>query len=177
MAAKKLTPKQTRFVDEYLKDRNASAAAKRAGYNPDSGRHLTAKPHIRAAINRRVEKAAQRADLTAQRVLDELARLGFSNMLDYVRISDQGEPFVDLSGISRDQAAAIQEVTVEDYLEGRGEDARQVRRVKFKLAGKEGPLEKLGKYLGLFSDNPPMQPGTEVTEIKRTIVRPAPAKE
>jgi len=176
-AKQRLTPKQKRFVDEYLKDRNATAAAGRAGYNPDWGRHLYAKPHIREAIEQRVERVSQRADITAQRVLEELARLAFSNMLDYVRITEDGETFVDLSGVSRDQAAAIQEVTVENHLEGRGDDARTVRRVRFKLAGKEGPLEKLGKYLGLFSDNPPMQPGTEVTEIKRTIVRAASPKE
>lgn len=180
-AGKQLTDKQQRFVEEYVVDFNATAAAKRAGYAErsayDTGHDNLQKPEIQAAIRARTNRLAQKAEISAQRVLDELARLGFSNMRDYIRITDQGEPFVDLSNLTREQAAAIQEVTVEDYLEGRGEDARQVRRVKFKLAGKEGPLEKLGKYLGLFGDNPPLQPGTEVTEIRRTIVRPSPAKE
>lgn len=181
MAAKKLTAKQARFVEEYCVDWNATQAAIRAGYSArtakQSGYENMQRPEVRAAIEKRMQRLSKKTEITAQRVLEELARLGFSNMLDYVRITEDGEPFVDLSGVSRDQAAAIQEVTVEDYLEGRGDDARTVRRVRFKLAGKEGPLEKLGKYLGLFSDNPPMQPGTEVTEIKRTIVRAASPKE
>lgn len=181
-AGTQLTDKQRRFVEEYVVDFNATQAAKRAGYSVrsahDTGRENLRKPEIQAAIAARANRLAQKAEITAQRVLEELAKLGFANMRDYIRVTEQGEPVVDLSALTRDQAAAIQEVTVEDYLDGRGDDAREVRRVRFKLAGKEGPLEKLGKYLGLFGDNPPLQPGTEVTEIRRTIVRPSPpAKE
>jgi phage terminase small subunit len=43
-------------------------------------------------------------------------------------------------------------VTVEDYLDGRGEDARKVRRVRFKPADKRGALVDLGKHLGMFKD-------------------------
>jgi hypothetical protein len=41
-------------------------------------------------------------------------------------------------------------VTVEDFLDHRGEEARSVRRVKFKLHDKLGALDKLGRHLGLF---------------------------
>ena len=36
----KLTPKQERFVDEYLVDLNATAAAKRAGYSEKSASRI-----------------------------------------------------------------------------------------------------------------------------------------
>jgi hypothetical protein len=85
------------------------------------------------------------------RVLDELAKLGFANMADYMTVGPDGDPVLDFSKLTRDQAAALTEVTVEDYLEGRGKDARQVRKVRFKLADKRGPLELIGKHLGLFN--------------------------
>ncbi len=85
-------------------------------------------------------------------MLSELARLGFSNMMDFMNITGEDDAFVDLSEITREQAAAISELTVEDYVEGRGDDAREVRRVKVKLADKKAPLELLGKYLQLFAD-------------------------
>src|SRR5882762_11035679 len=73
-------------------------------------------------------------------------------MADYMRVGPDGDPVLDFSKLTRDQAAALTEVTVEDFLDGRGEDARQVRRVKFKLASKLLALELLGKHLGLFKD-------------------------
>ncbi len=51
-------------------------------------------------------------------------------------------------GLTR--AAALQEVTVEDFTEGRGEDKRDVRRVKFKLYDKRAALVDLGRHLGMF---------------------------
>ena len=44
------------------------------------------------------------------------------------------------------------EVVVEDFVDGRGEDARDVRRVKFKLADKKGALVDIGRHLGMFID-------------------------
>jgi phage terminase small subunit len=96
--------------------------------------------------------AAQASTVEATRVLDELAKLAFANMADYMRVGPDGDPVLDFSKLTRDQAAALVEVTVEDYLDGRGEDARQVRKVKFKLADKRGPLTDLGKHLGLFKE-------------------------
>ena len=57
-----------------------------------------------------------------------------------------------MSKLTREQAAAIGEVTVEDFTDGRGEGARDVRRVKFKLADKRGALVDLGRHFGLFTD-------------------------
>ena len=83
-------------------------------------------------------------------VLAELALLGFANMEDYVRITSDGEPYVDLSEMTREQAAAISEVTVDDYVDGRGEDSRQVRKVRVKFHDKKGALVEIGRHLGMF---------------------------
>jgi phage terminase small subunit len=96
-------------------------------------------------------KRAARTEITSDRVLNELAKIGFANMADYVQIVG-GEPVIDLSSMTRDQAAAINEVTVEDFKDGRGEDARDVRRVKFKLSDKRAALVDIGKHLGMFKD-------------------------
>lgn len=152
---RKLTPKQRAFKDEYLVDLNAAAAARRAGYSEKTadriGHELLKKPEIAEAIRQALEERSKRTEITADRVLQELALLAFANTLDYHRIVD-GEPVIDLSALTRDQAAALSELSVDDYLDGRGPDARQVRRVKVKLADKKAALELLGKHLGLFTD-------------------------
>src|SRR5229473_632274 len=62
-----------------------------------------------------------------------------------------GDPYVDFSMLTRDQAAALREVTVDTYVEGHGENARKVRRIKFKLGDKRAALVALGKHFGLFA--------------------------
>ena len=100
---------------------------------------------LRAGIQKRTE-------ITVDRVLNELALLGFANMMDYIKIGTDGDPYIDLSDLTREQAAAISEATVEDYTDGRGDDARDVRKVKIKFHDKKGALVDIGKHLGMFVD-------------------------
>jgi hypothetical protein len=68
-----LTPKQACFVQEYLTDLNATAAAIRAGYSPKTagaqGEQLLKKAHVSAAIS---EAMVKRADETGRVALDVL---------------------------------------------------------------------------------------------------------
>ena len=157
-----LEPRQAKFVEEYLIDLNQTKAAIRAGY-AESGAstqavRLLAKANIQEAIRLRRAKISKATDITPERVVAELAKLGFSNMMDYVRITPGGDPMTDLSDITRDQAAALAEITVEDFTEGRGDNARDVRRVKFKLADKRAALVDIGKHLGMFVDRLKIDP-------------------
>jgi phage terminase small subunit len=129
----------------------AGYRAKGAVADANASRLLT-NAKVSARIAELKGAAAQASTIEAARVLTELAKLAFANMADYMRVGPDGDPVLDFSKLTRDQAAALVEVTVEDYLDGRGEDARQVRRVKFKLASKLLALELLGKHLGLFKD-------------------------
>src|ERR1700682_1529449 len=135
MRQQRITPTQAVFVAESLVDLNATQAAIRAGYsarNADKiGPQLVGKTRVAAAIEEAQEARAQRTGVTADRVVAELAKIGFANMADYLRANPGGDPYLDFSALTRDQAAALSEVTVEDYVEGRGEDRRDVKRVKF----------------------------------------------
>lgn len=116
--------------------------------------------------SRVTEKVVERAVITAEQVIEELAKIGFANMLDYARINGEGEPFIDLSAVTRDQAAAIASFTVEDFVDARtAEDTaepqpqggelrrrrgREVRKVTFKLHDKRAALVDIGTHLGMF---------------------------
>jgi hypothetical protein len=105
-----------------------------------------------ARIAELAEQAAQGAVMTAQEALEELTRIARANMQDYMRVGPDGDPVLDYSKLTRDQAAALQEVTVDTHTDGRGDDAREVKRVKFKLADKLRALELLGKHHALFTE-------------------------
>lgn len=152
--ADKLTLRAERFVTEYLVSGNATAAAKAAGYSPRSaevqGSRLLSNVKIAAAVAASREAALKRADLTLDDIIQEARKIAFANMQDYLRVGPDGDPVLDWSALSRAQAAALMEVTVEDFTDGRGEDAREVRKVKFKLADKLKALISLGQHLGGF---------------------------
>ena len=78
--------------------------------------------------------------------------MGFSNFLDYVNITEKRDAFVDLSGLLQKQAAAIQEVTMDEYMEGKGKDARKVKRTRLKLVDKICSLDLRGRHLKLFPE-------------------------
>lgn len=154
MADSELTPKQQKFIEEYVVDLNATQAAIRAGYSEKTaysmGSRLLKDVEIVNALTKYRASLAKDNDITPQRIVAELAKLGFSNMQDYMRPTADGDPMLDFSQLTRDQAAALTEVTVESYKDG--ETEKQVKRVKFRLADKRGALVDLGKHLGMFTE-------------------------
>ena len=76
-----LNPKQRAFVREYLKDQNATRAAKVAGYSKKTAGSqafdLLKKPEIKKAVNAGLEKLAEKCDITAERVIKRIAEFAF----------------------------------------------------------------------------------------------------
>lgn len=148
---KALTPKQTRFVAEYLIDLNASAAARRAGYkakNSDvEGPRLLGQAGIAAAIA--AGKATQITDagLSAVRVLEELRRLAFVNIRDYFdpTTGDAKLPHE----LTEEQGACLAgfEVLIKNVSAA---DGHTDRIHKFRLWDKVRSLELLAKHFALL---------------------------
>jgi phage terminase small subunit len=150
-----LDPKRRRFVEEYAVDWNATQAAIRAGYSPKTaqqqGSRLLLNVVVQEALAEVMQTDAERCNVTVNQVIDETAKLAFVNMMDYLRISPEGDPYVDLSALTRAQAAGLLHFECHDYKDGRGEDARDVRKVRIKLnPGKLTALVKLGERLGVW---------------------------
>jgi len=171
--ASELTAKQAMFVKEYLVDLNATRAAIAAGYSEKSaevtGSRMLTNAKVRAEIDKQIGDRKRRLSISADAVLQELARIAFANMMDYMTIQD-GDAYVDLSKVTREQAAAIQEITSETYIdgyEGKGEEKKPivVKRTKFKLGDKRASLELLGKHLKLFTDR------TEILDLNALFDR------
>lgn len=166
----KLTPKMTMFVAEYLANGlDAKKAAIAAGYSAKTaesqGCQLLKHPKVSAEIAKVHGKRLAKLDITAEKVLQELALMGFANMQDYLAIDEQGRlTEFDYSKLTREQAAAIQEITV-DTTGGAGDGERKlVLRTKMKLAPKRDSLELLGKHLKLFTDRVEISMGPEIIE-------------
>ena len=156
MVQVRLTAKQAGFCAEYLVDLNAAQAAIRAGYAVSSakvtGSKLLTNANVQEQISKLKVERSERVRIRADDVLKELGLVAFANLLDYVTPQKDGSVVIDLSELTRDQAAALGEVTVDEYIEGKGDSAREVKRVRFKMLNKLEALEKLGKHLQLFKE-------------------------
>jgi phage terminase small subunit len=72
---KPLTPRQALFRDEYLKDLNAAAAAKRAGLSPKSAAKLMRSEAVKTAIDDALKARSEATGITAEWVLREAVSL------------------------------------------------------------------------------------------------------
>lgn len=78
MATRELTPKQQRFVEEYLIDLNGTRAAIRAGYSAKTANQqaarLLANVNVQAAVSVARKEQSDKAKIDAGYVLDRLRR-------------------------------------------------------------------------------------------------------
>lgn len=140
-----MTKKQKLFVEEYLIDLNATQAAIRAGYSVESaadiGYENLRKPDIRERIEKAMAERSKRTGINQDRVLMELARIGFSKITDVID-PDTAKVRVDATD---DDLACIQSIKIKD-----GEHGTE-REVK--LYDKRSALVDIGKHLGMFKEN------------------------
>lgn len=157
-----LTPNQKIFVDEYLIDLNATRAYK-AAYKSckkdetarTNGSRLLTNANIKAYVDKRMQERAKRTEITQDKVLEELAKIGFANIGDYLEYKtaktvveyEDGEPVIDYQ-------------TIIEVMESKGVDTSPIQEVsitkdgtfKFKLYDKQRALELIGKNLGMFTE-------------------------
>jgi len=157
-----LTRNQKVFCDEYLIDLNATRAYK-AAYKSvkkdetaaQSGSRLLRNVKVKAYIDEKMKEREKRTEITQDKVLKELAKIGFADLNDYLEYKtaksvvkyDGDEPIIDYMPII-------------DLIDSKEVDTSVVQEVsvskdgtfKFKLHDKQKALEMIGKHLGMFTD-------------------------
>ena len=145
-----LNSRQSRFVEEYLVDLNGKQAAIRCGYSKATAEaqasRLLRNVQGRVALENAMKARSKRTEVTADRVLNELARIAFSNMRDYW---PREGGTLDLLRLDEDRTGAIKEITIDEKVDRAGV---LHRRTHLKLHDKLGALTSLARHLGLFTD-------------------------
>lgn len=160
-----LTPKMQRFCEEYVKDMNGTQAAIRAGYSEKGaavrGSELLTKSNIQTQIAELARSITSRNGITPQRILTELAMLGFSRIDDYVEIEEGGAIRIKrFNEIPDDKIGAIRKIKEDRVIrEVPGKDGTEEvvvhDKLSFELHDKIRPLVKLGEYVKLFDTELP----------------------
>jgi phage terminase small subunit len=146
MANSGLTPKQARFVEEYLVDLNAAAAARRAGYSENRsmeiGYQLLQKTPVQAAIEAAQRERSARTGITADRVIAEIAKIAFADPRKVMEWGPGGVTMKDSKDLTDADAAIVSEVSESISQAGSS--------VKVKLHSKLDALEKLARHVGVY---------------------------
>ena len=147
----KLTEKQKRFVDEYLVDLNATRAymlvypsCKKEETAAAASARLLRNVKVKEYIDKRMKDREKRTEITQDKVLMELARIGFANATDYVTVEDKGQYKVVIIKSTKD--------IPEDKLAAIAGIKQGANGIEIKLHDKVKALEDIGRHLGMFKD-------------------------
>ena len=144
-----LTPKQQRFVEEYLIDLNATQAAIRAGYSEKTaksiGQENLTKPDIQKAIEEAQNKRQEQTQIDAAYVLKRLVEIDQMDVLDIMDDQMKIRPVNEWPKVWRQYVVNLENLELSD-----GEGCFK----KIKWPDKVKNLELLGKHVsvGAFKD-------------------------
>lgn len=159
--------KQEQFCREYIVDLNASQAYIRAGYSKNAANkaasRLLANVDIQNRISELKEESVYRVsnkeelEITADRVLLEMARLAYSNVGNLLNITPEGDAFIDMTQATESDLRALSGFKVTEmgpvrFEEGGLEFEREAKKIEIKMYDKGRALENLMKHLGLLKD-------------------------
>lgn len=138
----RIDQREKNFIREYLVDFNGTAAAIRAGY-PKKGAHDAANRLLKSdvileAFHKYQNTYECKTLVTRKRIIEELARIGFSDLTKFVVVKHRKTYIRDTDTLPKHLGCCIQEIW--QTKEG----------IRIKLYDKQKALELLGKYLGMW---------------------------
>ena len=154
MAKKRgLTEQQRLFIREYLRDRNQTRAARRAGYSPHSASdtgyallHDREYAHVQEALRQALEDERRKWEHLQERIIQERCRIAFADLAD---VMDAEGNLLPLADIHEDARAAIAELKETEFL---GQDGQPSTSRKVRFWSKNEALTALEKISGLVKD-------------------------
>ena len=171
-----LSPKQRRFVAEYLVDLNATQASIRAGYSlrraAQNGYELLRKGPVAQAVAARQAELADRIGVTVEKIVTELARIGFSDIRDVVQwrtvptASDADDGGTNAPAINVIEVRSADELTPHAAAAIAELSLQPSGAFRVRLHDKRAALVALGKHLGMFADRG-VRAGSVTVEIVR----------
>ena len=143
-----LTSKQILFCNEYIIDNNARRAAIRAGFSQkratEYAYQLKKNPEIKKLIERLQAEHLEAIGITAQKVLEEYAKIGFSNLSDFVNGNNR---VLELKHLPKNISAAVKKIKQVSKIDG---DGVETITAEIELHDKVQALNKMAEKLGLF---------------------------
>ena len=160
------------LVETYLNNNyNKKEALIAAGYSPHSAgfhvHNVFEKPEVKAEVERRQTNAKKKYELNEEWVITRLMRIANAPeiLAKFKVVGYDGQLTWDFTGATQEELSTIEGFSSDHYTEGKGEDARQVKKFKIDKSDVKGALDSLCRRLGLFNDK--LTVGAEERLIER----------
>jgi phage terminase small subunit len=145
---RKLSDKQTRFVQEYLIDQNATKAAVRAGYSAKTahsqGPRMLEHVGVKAEIEKRQAKLADKLEIKAESIAEEFLKMASYDPGEVMTWTDDKLTLKNSDDMTPAQRKLITEIKFTPTQFG---TTKQI-----KLTNRMDALQNLARHLGMFKD-------------------------
>ena len=166
-----LTAKHLHVIDNYFSNgRNKSRAMRDAGYKESScsqnASSLFKNRAIVTEIQRREKELRERFQIDREWIVERLARIADSGktLAKFKKVDGNGALYWDFSGASSEDLEIIESLTVDEYTEGRGPGAADVKKTKIKAQSAQSALDSMARILGLNTDRLKIEGDATVVE-------------
>jgi phage terminase small subunit len=150
-------------VEYYMQGMSKTEAMLKAGYSETMAhkrqKSVFGRQDVMRAIEQRRWNMRSRNNKMIDRIKEELANIAFFNIGEVLEITEGGEVVFNFDQATMEQFSAIGEVRIDKYMEGKGRDAVEVKRVVVKPYDKKAALDSLARIYGMFNDNLTIHPG------------------
>ena len=174
-----LTPKEARFVELFVLYNDVRRAAEEAGFSKTVASTKAymwvsdskTKPHVYEAVQTARKKLSQRTEITQERILQEYARIGFSDVRKAVKwrseiLTEQVDPDTgEAAGVYKNTVALVDSAELDDDTALAISEVKMDSRggLSIKLHDKKAALDSMAKHLGMFdgkkgADDPELPP-------------------
>jgi phage terminase small subunit len=158
-----MTPKQRKFAENYAKDPQIVKSALDAGYSDSfarkRGKWLLEQPEVVAEIQRLRNRMNERAEKSATDVVNEYARIAFTDRVDFLKPDPLREGmfiYKSPDELNDDQRAIVEKVNMRGaevtVISDDGVQTVFRQEYSYVLSDKANALQQMGRHFGIFDD-------------------------
>lgn len=168
---RKLSPELVRrVVDAYLSMEQPSykGALLAAGYAESTaskeGYKFFKRPAVKAYLKERQKEFSDKSGVTREDLIARLKMIAFNDLSKFMKAQEDGTLVWNFKGATQKELSLINELSVESYVQGRGEIKVPVKKFRISTRDSLRAIELLGRLTGSFQDKLALHDETGVVE-------------
>ena len=166
-----LSPKRRKVIDHFMAGMNKKEAMLAAGYSKSMAttraNDVFGDPAVDGEIARRQKLAARRSDVTLDWIVERLKSIADANLGDVIDEYSDGSVGINVKKFTPELKRALTGLNIDEYKEGRGNNAVTRQKIRINLADKLRALELLVRHLGLSKEKQSIELSGELSLVER----------